>query len=167
MKKILFRFSLLFFLGGCISAQPPKRPLDYPYSFIFEGTFNDVWRATVNVLDIYSITVANREAGLLQTDWMNYRSNPELYDHPDIKQHLEEVRYRLKIKLSKAVITETNMPAVRVQVTKELEEYKNFFSDWERVPTDGLEEQIILYRVKQRLRIIDVKKRKSKGAQKS
>ena len=119
---------LLASTGACVSSQVPPRPLDYPYSRIFVGTFNDVWAATVRVLDLYSITVANREAGLLQTEWSHFRFNPELYKHPDIDPVLEEVQYRLRIKLSKAYISQTGRPAVRVQVLKELKEYKNFFS---------------------------------------
>lgn len=138
---------------SCVSSAPPKRPLDFPVSFIFLGTFDDVWNATVRVLDKYAITVANREAGQLQTDWSNYRFNPELYDHPDSNDPPEEVRYRLKIKLSKAYVTETKEPAVRVQIVKELEVYRNFFLDWNRVPTDLNEERVMLYRIQQKLRI--------------
>jgi len=168
-KFLIIAFFAALALGGCVSSQTPPRPLDYPYSRIFTGTFNDVWSATVRVLDIYSITVANREAGLLQTEWSHNRFNPELYKHPDIDPVLEEVQYRLKIKLSKAYITETGSAAVRVQVLKELKEYKNFFTDWERRATDGYEEKILLYRIAQRLKIVREKKKakSSKSAAKA
>ncbi len=162
-SKVYFLLTLVL-LGGCASPQPLPRPLDYPYAFIFRGMFNDVWTATVTVLDIYSITVANRDAGLLQTDWAGFRSNPELYDHPDKDQFLEEVRYRLKIKISKAFIETSGEPAVRVQVIKELQHYKNFYSDWQRIPTDGHEEKLILYRIRQNLRILQRQKRLRKGS---
>ncbi|MEZ4815568.1 MAG: hypothetical protein R3A80_10245 [Bdellovibrionota bacterium] len=155
---------ILFAFTSCISSRPAPRPLDLPYSFIFEGRFDDVWKSTVAVLESYTITVANRDAGLLQTDWESQRYNPDLYEHPEIPTLLEEVRSRLKIKLSKAVMNDTGAPAVRVQINKEFEVFKNFFSDWERYPTDGYEEQVLLYRINQNLKIISVKKRKSLGA---
>jgi uncharacterized lipoprotein len=149
---------------GCVSSTPPKRPLDYPISFIFLGSFDDVWNATVRVLDKYAITVANREAGQLQTDWSSYRSNPELYDHPDTNEPPEEIRYRLKIKLSKAYVTETKEPAVRVQIVKELEVYRNFYLDWVRVSTDLNEERVLLYRIQQKLRVERELKKLSQGS---
>jgi len=151
-------------LTGCVSSAPPKRPLDYPVSFIFLGSFDDVWNATVRVLDKYAITVANREAGQLQTDWSSYRSNPELYDYPDNSEPPEEVRYRLKIKLSKAYVTETKEPAVRVQIVKELEVYRNFYLDWIRVATDLNEERVLLYRIQQKLRVERELKKLSQGS---
>jgi len=155
---------LILILSSCVSSKPAPRPLDLPYSFIFEGRFDDVWKATVAVLESYTITVANRDAGLLQTDWESQRFNPDLYDNPEVPTLLEEVRSRLKIKLSKAVMNDTGGAAVRVQINKEFEVFKNFFSDWERQPTDGFEEQVLLYRINQNLKIILAKKRKSLGA---
>ncbi len=154
-------------LLSCVSSMPPKRPLDYPVSFIFLGSFDDVWNATVRVLDKYAITVANREAGQLQTDWASYRSNPELYDHPETNEPPEEIRYRLKIKLSKAYVTETKEPAVRVQIVKELEVYRNFYLDWVRVATDLNEERVLLYRIQQKLRVERELKKLSQGSNKN
>ena len=161
--KTLLAFCILG-LTACVSSKPAPRPLDLPYNFIFEGRFDDVWKATVAVLESYTITVANRDAGLLQTDWESQRYNPDLYDHPEIPTLLEEVRSRMKIKLSKAVMNDSGAPAVRVQINKEFEVFKNFFSDWERQPTDGFEEQVLLYRINQNLKIISAKKKKSLGA---
>lgn len=151
-------------LSGCSSARQLARPLDYPFYQVYAGTYDTVWNATVRVLDIYSITVASRDSGLLQTEWLDLRYNRELFDAPDRDEALEEVRYRLKIKLSKGVVNQTGDPAVRVQVTKELEQYRNIFTDWQRMPTDEVEERVILYRIGQRLRIAETLKKKSKGA---
>ena len=153
-----------FVLASCVSSRPKERPLDLPYTFIFEGRFDDVWKAATAVLENYTITVANRDAGLLQTDWENQRFNPDLYEHPEITPQLEEVRSRLKLKLSKARTNDTGRPAVRVQISKEFEIFKNFYSDWERSPTDGFEEQVVLYRIHQNLKLVVMKKKKSLGA---
>ncbi len=148
-------------LGGCSTVRNDARPLDYPIYRIYLSTFDRVWDATVRILDIYSITVANREAGLLQTEWSDQRYSTDLYEHPDKETYLEEIKYRLKIKLSKAVIAETNQPAVRVQVVKEQMRYKNIYTDWERIPTDLYEEQVLLYRIGRKLDIVEEQKRRT------
>ncbi len=159
--KKLLSLVLVLFLGACATSQPPKRPVELPFSRVYVGTFDNVWTAAVRVLDNYSITVANREAGQLQTEWSDFRHNRDLYDHPEQNDALEEVKYRLRIKLSKAVVTQSGEPAVRVQVLKELMEYKNIQTDWYRIPSDTFEENVILYRIGQRLRIGEVLKRKT------
>ncbi len=60
MRRVLWMMVLL--VAGCVSSKAPPRPLDLPYTFIFEGRFDDVWKATVSVLESYTITVANRDA---------------------------------------------------------------------------------------------------------
>ncbi len=162
-QAVLASFLVAFAgLSGCASKPDSvKRPLDLPFYQVYSGTYDTVWQAVVRVLDIYSITVASREAGLLQTEWSDYRFNRELYEHPDHPDSLEQIRYRLKIKLSKGIVSQSGKPAVRVQIVKELEQYKNFVSDWERVPTDEFEERVILYRIGQRIRIADALKKKT------
>ena len=163
--SLLIRWGLpLWILSACSSVSTKNRPLDLPFDRIYLGTYDAVWNATVRVLDIYAITVASRDSGLLQTEWADYRYNRELFENPDQQEHLEEIHYRLKIKLSKGVVNQSGQPAVRVQVTKELEEYKNFFTDWQRKPTDEFEEQVILYRIGHRMKIAEALKRKSTGS---
>jgi len=162
--KRFFLVALLLTLSACTSTEPIKRPLNLPFSRVYTGSFDTVWNATVRVLDNYSITVANRESGELQTDLSEFRHNRELFENPDESDRLEEVRYRLKVKLSKAFVTQTGEPAVRVQVLKELSQFKNIYTDWERMPTDMHEENVILYRVGQRLKIAEALKRKSAGS---
>ena len=153
-----------FVLGGCVSSAPPKRPLDLPFQKVIPSTYETVWAATTQVLDIYSVVRIDRDAGLIETDWSDFRFNRALYENPDAPDYLESVRYRLKLRLSKGIVAQTGSPAVRVQVTKELAEHKNFLTDWQRIPTDQVEEKVILYRIGQRVRVAESLKRKSQGS---
>lgn len=45
----------------------------------FAVSESGLWRATLSVIDVYSITVANRERGILQTDWVEQKSLPEAF----------------------------------------------------------------------------------------
>lgn len=153
----------LLLLSACVSSAPPPRPLDLPFTQVFPGTYETVWRATTQVLDIYSVVKIDREAGLIETDWSDFRYNRGLYQHPDRKELLESVRYKIKIRLSKGLVAQTGEPAVRVQVLKELQEHRNFVLDWEGVPTDQVEERVLLYRIGQRIRVEEAARRKSFG----
>ncbi len=157
----------MLLLKACVSSAPPPRPLDLPFSQVYQATFDTVWSATAQVLDVYSITRIDRDAGLLETDWSEFRHNRALYDLPGQNDVLESVRYRVVVKLSKGLVAQTGDAAVRVQVLKELSENKNFIRDWERIPTDEIEEKVLLYRIGQRIRIAEALKRKAAGSRDS
>lgn len=140
-------------LGACVSAKPPPRPLNYPYSHRYKATYDEVWNAAVTVLESYTIVEASREAGVLKTDWEDAWHNTTLYTDPDKADRLDEVRYRINVKLSKGLINQTGQTAVRVQINKELEKYGNLVTQYQRIPTDSSEEKILLYRIGQRLKI--------------
>jgi len=144
---------LVLFLCSCASSAPPPRPLDLPFSKIFVGDYDTVWGAVVSVLDIYSIAKARRESGHLETEWSKSRFNTDLYDHPIREKYLEEIKYRLKVKLAKGRVADSKQTAIRVQISKELSQYKDFVNGWVRIPTDHLEEKVLLYRIGQRVKI--------------
>jgi len=167
--KSKFRFILgiilVQILGACVSSQPPPRPLDLPFKKYFDKDFDTVWAATVEVLDYYQIVRIDRDAGLVETDWTEARYNRALYDlPPDHKEFMESVKYRLKVKVSKFRNKNTGTPVANVQIVKELMEGRNFIFDYERVPTDTVEEQILLYRIGRRVEIMTRLKRKALGA---
>jgi len=140
-------------LGACVSAKGPPRPVDLPFSRIFVATYDEVWNATVAVLDNYSIISASRESGELKTEYTQAWFNSAVYEDPEKAELLDEVRYKIEIRLSKGLVSQTGRSAVRVQVVKRLEKYGNLVTDWTRIPTDEVEEQVLLYRIGQKLRI--------------
>ena len=164
LARFVLGISALALLGACASEQSLQRPLDYPYARVYAGTFDAVWNAAIQVLDLYSITKADRESGSIETDFLLFRYNTELFENPDREEFLDQIRYKVKVKLSKGMVSQTGEPAVRLQVLKELSSYGNIITDWRRVATDGLEEEVLLYRIGQRLRIQDTLKRKTVGA---
>jgi len=166
-KKVAASLLIWILFAGCVSSTPPPRPLDLPFTQVYPSTFETVWAASAQVLDVYSITRIDRDAGLLETDWSEFRHNRALYDLPGQNDILESVRYRMVVKLSKGIVAQTGDPAVRVQVLKELSENKNFIADWERIPTDEVEEKVLLYRIGQKIRIAEALKRKSTGSRES
>lgn len=166
-RALIFAFqsTLLAFIGaGCATSAPNTRPLDLPFTQVYLATYDTVWTAVNQVLENYSVVRIERDAGIIETDWAQVRYNSAIYEHPDREEFLESVKSRVKIKLSKGLVAQSGQPAVRVQVTKELSEYKNFVLDYERVATDTVEEKVLLYRVGQRIRIAEVMKRKTRGS---
>lgn len=153
LKILLMCLLLSLGLEACVSSKPPPRPLDLPFSRIYVATYDQVWNATVNVLETYTIIEASRESGVLKTDFATEWYSTALYSDPDKANRLDQVRNKLSVKLSKGLVSQTGKSAVRVQIVKRLEKYGNLVTDWQPFATDQAEEAVILYRIGQRLRI--------------
>ena len=153
LKSLAFVAVATGLFSGCVSSKPPPRPIDLPFSRIFVASYDEVWNATVAVLDNYSIISASRESGELKTEYTQAWFNSAVYEDPEKVDLLDEVRYKIEIRLSKGLVSQTGRSAVRVQVVKRLEKYGNLVTDWARIPTDEVEEQVLLYRIGQKLRI--------------
>lgn len=126
------------------------------FTRVYFASFESVWRAAQLALK-YPISVNNMDNGLLETDWVRALegfSTPGATKIPS-----SGIRYKLSLNMVKG---RTNgRESVRVTLRKNMERQRDFFSEPEPLLTDGLEEQVILYRVERELIIQDALKKVS------
>lgn len=149
------RFTSIFILAaallsGCAqSTKKPDNALPTPVEQVFFAEPDVVDRAIAQVMVKYPQKIANLEAGVLETDYIKGDARFKPADH--------EVNYgsgyRYKI-LIHTVRGKTNgRPAIKVQVTKAIEQQRDFFADPEHYQSDQLEENAILYRIDREIKI--------------
>ncbi len=154
---------VLLALGACStmgdrpSISDGTSPVKYP-STVFNESQATMWLAAVRAMDIYSLTDANRDHGLLQTEWSVQKSNPDVFvfrklnDGNDGSQWSErgpasttggwgENRSRLKLKMSPEKSDSTK---TRVEVQKELLSYNRLNGKFEATSSDHSEELALL-----------------------
>ncbi|MGE0529156.1 MAG: hypothetical protein AB7P49_19020 [Bdellovibrionales bacterium] len=120
-----------------------------PREQVFLANFEEVWRAVNLVVQPYPLRVSNMDQGVLETDMIRgYRiwSPP----HGDDVAPSGET-YRLVIRVIKGIRDERS--ATKVTVVKDTQLQVDFFSDPKSLPSDGLEERSILYRVGREIQI--------------
>ena len=103
-KKIILFFSILFLVTGCKNGKLPgadarkvpydsrervKRNIEQGKGFRLSnvvkkrgGTFdfassNELWRASLDVIDFMPLASANYSGGMIITDWYSDNSNPD------------------------------------------------------------------------------------------
>ena len=139
-------------ISGCASSrtkrlEPGERqpPLQRVYFFPYEEVELAVKRTMIR----YPQKVQDSEAGILETDLVKgeLRFKPP---HSEV-QYSNGYHYKISVRMVKGK-TE-GRPAVKVLVSKEVELVRDFFSGAEYLPTDELEEQVILYRIQRELTI--------------
>lgn len=147
MQNQSVRIGLLFcvLLSGCAVFTNQDTPSEH--SRVYKATFEDVWRAAQKALILYPIRTNNSDTGLLQTD---YVKGPKAFLPPGQKEpYSNGYRYRLHLKVLKGA--KKGMPATKILVEKFPEIQRDFFAQAEPVETDGIEEEVILYRIEREL----------------
>jgi hypothetical protein len=142
--------SLVLGLLGCTS--PDVQEYDAakasgPKQKVFEENFEKIWRAAQLALSNYPIRVNDMESGVIESDFIR---GDDLWKSPIRGKPLPNgLRYKVIIRILKGSISEK--AANQVTVLKRIEFKKDFFSEYEAVKTDGLEEIAILYRIEREL----------------
>ena len=139
---------VLMCLIGCAShpriAYNPKKVPSFLEKTI-EGKYEYVFNAAQISLSNYPVAVSDMDTGILKTDFIKGEQmwHPPHLDKKDFFGH----RYTINIQLLKI----QNKEAVQVTITKDIEHKRNFFAEYQKVKTDGLEEIALLYRIQREL----------------
>lgn len=137
-----------------IAQASQQRVYYYPY--------DSVWRATQLALK-YPIAVNNMDNGVIETD--NVRAIDGFQSPIADKDPSSGIQYKITITLAKGRYD--GREAVRLNIRKKIERRRDFFSDAEELDSDGLEEQVLFYRIERELIIEDALKRAAAKANKS
>lgn len=141
---------LMILLGGCSAFDrlPDKgQELVQKKSFqkVFLAPYDSVWRAAHTTLK-YSLSQTNQDTGVVETD---YIKAVEGFQTPESNPPSQGQRYKIFMTFAKGKLD--GKESTRVTIEKKIEIHKDFFSEPITISTDGVEEQIIFYRMEREL----------------
>jgi hypothetical protein len=137
---------------GC-NSMPTTAPSSNAYATrLYQGTYDEVWTATLKALNDYPLKISNKDSGRIQSEVVNGPYNDLLFVYPEPIEIPERFRYTLKFNFAK-LVTDDREPLVRIRIVKELERFIDFYTGWLTYPSDGMEEKVILYRIEHILRM--------------
>jgi len=145
-KILLFTFFLS--LNGCTTTYP-KQNTNEPASKVFFANYEKVWRAVMLAIESYPIKSEDYETGIIQTGFI--RGDKVWYLPFPTSISNNELLYKIQINLFKGKVK--NELAVQVQVSKQNFIQKGFIEDPVSVPSNGLQEKTILYRILREIEI--------------
>lgn len=143
---VIFSLSIALLLVSCTGASKREGRLG-PVTRVLMGDYDKVWRATQKALATYPIRLNNIDTGQIETDVIRGLKVWTPPHAPDAKQ--PGLRYFLRFSLIKGDIA--GKPSVEVNIEKIKTLEKNFFAEEERLPSDGLEEESLLYRIEREM----------------
>jgi hypothetical protein len=154
-----------FLLNACASQPiiPHKSVIaESSQQRIYYYPYDNVWRAVQLALK-YPIAINNMDNGVIETD--KIRAMDGFQSPIAEKVPSSGVQYTITVTLSKGRYD--GREAVRVDIKKKIERRRDFFADPEELDSDGLEEQVIFYRIERELVIEQALKRAAEKSNKS
>ncbi|MGE3609848.1 MAG: hypothetical protein AB7I27_09715 [Bacteriovoracaceae bacterium] len=155
MKLFIIIFSFLF-VHGCANYEKFRQiteELEIP-SKIYKADFNQTWKAVLKVMHKYEIASSNQEAGFIKTRWIDNTLEENFNNSFGTSDTVKAARFKLVVNVVKGFRMGKEVTKVTIYKRQIIEQ--EFLQGWKEVPSDGIMEKTILYRI-QRLIAIDNK----------
>jgi hypothetical protein len=162
----LISITSLFFLISCSSYEKYKQiteELEIPAK-IYKADFNQTWQAVIQVMKRFDVAFQNQEAGKIKTRWMDNTLQVNFTDSFGSNDKIKAAEFKLLINVAEGF--SYGQKVTKVTIFKRQRVENDFLQGWKEVPTDGIQEKTLLYRVgvlinnDNRLREIDKAKEK-------
>lgn len=150
--KILVLSILTFQFAACaLFEERGGPPTSFgPHEQVFYAAFEEVWTAVNLVLQPYPLRVSNMDQGIIESDPIRgYRVWVPPYKNENAPSG---ETYKLTVRVIRGKPLD-GKPATKITVVKDLQQQLDFFSTPRTIPTDGLEERSILYRIGREVQI--------------
>lgn len=144
---------------GCMTAYKKSVGANTQSNFnrVYATDFNTAWQAVLDSMKSVRLDVTNREAGFLQSRWMDNTKEKNFTDGDGSTDLYMRAQYRFKVTVAKGVYNGVN--AIKVTVQREQFAQRDALDDFHPLESDSIEENTLLYRIG---RIISVKTRLAK-----
>lgn len=160
--------SILVLTNSCASYKHFKyitEEFEIP-SQIYKADFNQTWKAVIDIMNKYDLALQNLESGVIKTRWMDNTNEVNFADAFSKNDTVKAAKYKLILNVEKGYRTGKEVAKVTVYKRQLVEQ--DFLQGWKEIPSDGIQEKVILYRVDRiinkdkRLQAIDNARQKAK-----
>lgn len=145
----LIALFLTLFISAC-GFVGHKEGRQTPGERIFQASMGHVWRAIQLTLKDYPTQVSDLDQGIFETELIK---GDKSWFPPHKKKPMFQSGRRYRILIQAIEISSGNRPATKVRIRKEITLQRDFFSSPESIPSDGLEEEAVLYRIGRELQL--------------
>lgn len=155
--KIYLILLILFLFSGC-SYDKFRQVTDENEipSRIYKADFNQTWQAVIQVMRKFDIAQQNQEAGFIKTRWMDNTLEVNFADAFGSSDAVKAAKFKMVVNVVKGYRAGREVSKVTIFRRQLVEQ--DFLQGWKEVPTDGINERTLLYRI-ERLIAIDNKLR--------
>ncbi len=137
----------LFLFSSCASYEKYRQvteELEIP-SEIYRADFNLTWEAVIQIMKRFDIAFQNQEAGKIKTRWMDNTLQVNFTDSFGNSDAVKAAEFKLLINVSEGFSYGRKVAKVTIYKRQRVE--RDFLQGWKEIPTDGIQEKTLLYRI--------------------
>jgi len=146
---------ILLIFSSCSSYEQFKyitEEFEIP-SQVYRYDYNQTWLAVLQVMKKYNLELTNQEAGIIKTRWEDNTLEVNFADSFGSSDSVKAARFKLIVNVVKGYRSNREVTKVTVYRRQMIEQ--DFLQGWKVIPTDGILEKTILYRIERNLKIAD------------
>jgi hypothetical protein len=144
-----------------VSCVPPVFPEDSlplyeerPIFGVFNASYDQVWTATSEALDLYPVEISEKERGLMVTEWIIGTSD-YIYAQYGATRIPEKIKYRMRIHVisreGRTIAKIINHEMVEKDMISGNLEFSGAIYNWVDVPSSTSKEREILEKIRRNL----------------
>lgn len=118
---------------------------------VYRFDYNQTWLAVLQVMKKYNLELTNQEAGVIKTRWQDNTLEVNFADSFGSSDAVKAARFKLIVNVVKGFRSNKEVTKVTVYRRQMIEQ--DFLQGWKVIPTDGILEKTILYRIDRNLKI--------------
>ena len=147
MLKII-KFTCIFALClNCTSYEKFRQiteELEIP-TRVYKADFNQTWTAVIQIMKRFDISYFNQEAGKVRTRWMDNTLQVNFTDSFGSSDAVKAAEFQLLVNVAEGYSYGRKVTKVTIYKRQRIEQ--DFLQGWKEVPTDGIQEKTLLYRI--------------------
>lgn len=143
----------LLFLSSCASYQNFKyitEEFEIP-SKVFKADFNQTWQAVIQVMKKFDIASQNQEAGFIKTRWIDNTNELNFSDSFGSSDSVKSAKFKLLVNVVKGF--RGSMEVTKITIYRRQLVEQDFLQGWKEIPSDGIAEKTLLYRIERLIQI--------------
>ncbi|MFZ4712376.1 MAG: hypothetical protein ACOYL6_01575 [Bacteriovoracaceae bacterium] len=123
-------------------------------SQVYRADFNQSWQAVIQVMKKYDIASQNQEAGVIKTRWIDNTIELNFADSFGSSDSVKAAKFKILVNVVKGFRNGREVAKVTLYKRQLVEQ--DFLQGWKEIPSDGIQEKTLIYRI-ERLISIDNK----------
>ena len=147
MPKLIKLICLISVVISCTSYEKYKRiseELEIPAK-VYKADFNQTWAAVIQVMKRFDLAYTNQESGKLKTRWMDNTLQVNFTDSFGSSDAVKAAEFLLLVNVAEGFSYGRKVTKVTIYKKQRIEQ--DFLQGWKEVPTDGIQEKTLLYRI--------------------
>lgn len=138
---------LITTLGSCTSYEQFRyitEEFEIP-TRVYRATYAQAWQAVIEIMKKYDLPTSDQQSGIIKTAWIDNTLELNFADSFDKSDMVKAAKFKIIVNVIKGYRGGGEVSKVTIFKRQLVE--PDFLQGWKEIPSDGIMEQTLLYRL--------------------